>query len=79
MSAKRLVIDMIERLPEDTSLDDIFERLYLRVRVNELGRVLDVEEIERPSNARLAAALRWARVRRREELAVLLLHMRDVT
>jgi len=42
MSAtKQQVIEMIQRLPEDVSIDDILEELYFRLKVDEGLRQLD--------------------------------------
>ena len=43
-STKQAVIEMIERLPEDTSVEDIMAELYFRQKVDEGLRQLDVGE-----------------------------------
>ena len=44
MSTKQAVIDMIERLPEDASVEDIMAELYFRRKVDEGLRQLDAGE-----------------------------------
>ena len=41
VGVKQQVIDMIQRLPEDASLDDILEELYFRLKVDAGLRELD--------------------------------------
>lgn len=53
MTTKEAVIEMIRRLPDDASLDDIMEELYVRRRILEglrqadEGQVIAHEEVER--------------------------------
>ncbi|HUG17728.1 MAG TPA: hypothetical protein VMM56_02050 [Planctomycetaceae bacterium] len=53
MTTKEAVIEMIRRLPDDASLDDIMEELYVRQRILEglrqadEGQVIPHEEVER--------------------------------
>lgn len=41
LGTKQQVIEMIQRLPEDVSIDDIFEELHFRMKVDEGLRQLD--------------------------------------
>ncbi|HEX4131289.1 MAG TPA: hypothetical protein VHZ24_14710 [Pirellulales bacterium] len=41
MTTKEIVIEMIRRLPDDATVDDIMEELYFRRKVNEGMRQLD--------------------------------------
>jgi hypothetical protein len=41
---KQSVIEMIERLPDDTSVEDIMAELYFRQKVDEGLRQLDADE-----------------------------------
>lgn len=43
-NVKQAVIEMIERLPEDVSLDDIMAELYVRRKIDEGLRQLDAGE-----------------------------------
>ena len=43
-SAKQTVIEMIERLPDDASVEDIMAELYFRQKVDEGLRQLDAGE-----------------------------------
>ena len=43
-STKQAVIEMIERLPDNTSVEDIMAELYFRRKVDEGLRQLDVGE-----------------------------------
>jgi predicted transcriptional regulator len=44
MTTKQAVIEMIERLPEDISVEDIMAELYFRQKVDEGLRQLDAGE-----------------------------------
>jgi predicted transcriptional regulator len=44
MTTKQAVIEMIERLPEDISVEDIMAELYFRHKVDEGLRQLDAGE-----------------------------------
>jgi len=44
MTTKQAVLEMIERLPEDISVEDIMAELYLRQKVDEGLRQLDAGE-----------------------------------
>lgn len=41
MTTKEAVIEMIRRLPDDVSVDDIMEELYVRLQIEESMRELD--------------------------------------
>jgi hypothetical protein len=43
-TVKQAVIEMIERLPDDTSVEDIMAELYFRQKVDEGLRQLDADE-----------------------------------
>jgi len=43
-TAKQAVVDMIERLPDDASVEDIMAELYFRQKVDEGLRQLDASE-----------------------------------
>jgi predicted transcriptional regulator len=53
MSTKEAVIEMIRRMPDDATLPDIMEELYVRQKIDEGLRQLDAgegiphEEVER--------------------------------
>jgi predicted transcriptional regulator len=44
MTTKQAVLEMIERLPEDISVEDIMAELYFRQKVDEGLRQLDAGE-----------------------------------
>ena len=44
MSTKEAVIEMIKRMPEDASVPDIMEELYVRQKIDEGLRQLDAGE-----------------------------------
>jgi hypothetical protein len=44
MTAKQAVLEMIEKLPEDISVEDIMAELYFRQKVDEGLRQLDAGE-----------------------------------
>jgi predicted transcriptional regulator len=44
MTTKQAILEMIERLPEDISVEDIMAELYLRQKVDEGLRQLDAGE-----------------------------------
>jgi predicted transcriptional regulator len=57
-TVKQSVIEMIERLPDDTSVEDIMAELYFRQKVDEGLRQLDAGEgIEHEEAVRKLA--RW--------------------
>jgi predicted transcriptional regulator len=53
MSAKEAVIDMVQRMPDDASVSDIVQKLYVRQMIDEglkeldAGLGIDHEEIKR--------------------------------
>ena len=53
MPAKQAVIELLEKLPDDASFDDIQYHIYVRQKIERgledvaAGRVVDQEEVER--------------------------------
>ena len=60
-STKQVVIEMIQRLPDESSVEDIMAELYFRQKVDEglrqldAGESIDHEEAKRRLGKRLAA------------------------
>ena len=51
-STKQAVVDMIQRLPDDASVEDIMAELYFRQKVDEGLRQLDAGEGVEHENAK---------------------------